>query len=476
MKKLLVLAFTLLSYGILSNLSYAQIMYQEVTNKKFGIGAYGRVGVDWNFEDGGSIGRRLNLNNMGSIGGRMEEQDYLELATALNFMPFKKRDSTIIYFQMRLSVFSRSLSLFGNSTTSTLGGLTIGMPEFYVAAKNINGKPISAWIGARLYRGEDVHIADHFYFNDHSGQGFGIEYKKTRFNAILVSSTDTSSTVPPYFYLNIKTGTPSLSLRGRWVYALEHDIQLKKNNQLTLLGEYHRLQDASEEDVPDSLDFLNYPADFGWVLGFRLNTQIPNMLEGSYNNLAVRYGARIANGGDGGLSRTYLTFGAPNLETESFGKAYSWAIVNNTLLNFSDKVSLQSYFIYTNSKGAASSNDMAPTYFGREIYNKKEDFTVGGRLTNFITDKFHFLSELHYSQRRDGTEPLYTTVKVGIYPSFVPTGERNVWARPHLRFDFSLAWYNDYAMENLYSPYLEFMGEARWGYYFGVKAEWWIWN
>ena len=143
MKKLWVLAFKLLALEIFCISSYAQIIYQEVTNKKLGIGAYGRVGVDWNLEDGGSIGRRLNLNNMGSIGGRMEEQDYLELATALNFMPFKKRDSTIIYFQMRLSVFSRSLSLFGNSTTSTLGGLTIGMPEFYVAATNINGKPIS---------------------------------------------------------------------------------------------------------------------------------------------------------------------------------------------------------------------------------------------------------------------------------------------------------------------------------------------
>jgi maltoporin len=232
--------------------------------------------------------------------------------------------------------------------------------------------------------------------------------------------------VPPYFYLNIKTGCPSLALRGRWLYALEQDIQLNQKNQLTLLGEYHRLQDATDEDLPDSLDYLNYPGDFGWVIGFRINTLMPNMLEGSYNNFAVRYGARIANGGDGGLSRTYLTFGAPNLETESFEKAYSWAIVNNTLLNFSDKVSLQSYLIYTNSKGAAASNNEAPTYFGKYIFNKKEDFTIGGRLTNYITDKFHFLSELHYSQRRDGTQPLYTTVKAGIYPSFVPTGERSV--------------------------------------------------
>ena len=66
--------------------------------------------------------------------------------------------------------------------------------------------------------------------------------------------------------------------------------------------------------------------------------------------------------------------------------------------------------------------------------------------------------------------------KFGIYPTFVPTGERSVWARPHLRFDFSVARYNDYAKENLYSPYLSYVGPKQWGYYFGVKAEWWIWN
>lgn len=462
---------------MLPYLTGAQIMYQEVTNKKIGIGAYGRVGIDWNFEDGGSLGRRLNLNNMGSIGGRMEEQDYLELALALNFMPFKKKDSTIIYFQMRLSAYSRSLSFFGNSTTSSLGGLTFGMPEFYVMAKNINGRPVSVWIGARLYRGEDVHIADHFYFNDHSGQGFGIEYKKTRFNAILVSSTDTSSTLPPYFYLNTKTGTPSLALRGRSVWAIEQDLNLNRRNQLTILGEYHRLQDAgNQEDPSDSLGILNYPADYGWVLGFRINTMLSNFMEGSYNNLAIRYGSRIANGGDGGVSRSYLTFGAPNLITQNFANAYSWSIVNNTLLNFSDKVSLQSYLIYTHSKGAADTDNEAPTYFGREVFNKKEDLTIGARLTHYISDKFHLLTELHYSQRRDGTNPLNSMIKAGIYPTFVPTGERSVWARPHLRFVFSLARYNDYAMESLYSPYLQFVGAKQWGYYLGIKGEWWIWN
>ena len=53
-------------------------------------------------------------------------------------------------------------------------------------------------------------MADYFYFNDHSGQGFGVEYKDTRFSANFIGDRDTTRTVPPYFYLNIQSGTPSL--------------------------------------------------------------------------------------------------------------------------------------------------------------------------------------------------------------------------------------------------------------------------
>jgi len=49
---------TFISLHLIFNLlAVSQILYQEITNKKPGIGVYGRVGVDWNFEDGGSIGR-----------------------------------------------------------------------------------------------------------------------------------------------------------------------------------------------------------------------------------------------------------------------------------------------------------------------------------------------------------------------------------------------------------------------------------
>lgn len=159
--KVLKYAFTFVITSMTMLQTYGQIAYEYAGSNKVSVGSYGRVGADWSFVNGGSIGRRLNLNNMGSVGGRLEEQDYLEVASAFHFDP-KEGEKTIIRAQVRLSVYSNSLSLFGNSSTTSLGGLTISVPEIFVEAKNIGGKDLSVWVGSRLYRGPDVHIADHF--------------------------------------------------------------------------------------------------------------------------------------------------------------------------------------------------------------------------------------------------------------------------------------------------------------------------
>ena len=454
----------------------AQIAYDQVSNKDISFGSYGRVGVDWSFSDGRTIGRRLNLNNMGSIGGRLEEQDYLELAPSFHFKP-KKGDSTVINAQIRMSVYSNSLTTFANSSTSSLGGLTVAFPEMFVQARNIAGKDLNIWVGSRLYRGADVHIADHFYFNDHSGQGFGIEYKKTRFASIFVASTDTTSTVPPYFYLNIKTGTTSAELRQRNVLTLEQDIDFGKSSTVTFLGEYHRMPDGDSEVEIDSVEtIVNFPSDHGFVIGARHHMKFSKMKDGSFNDFSIRYGTRIANGGDGGLSKTWLTFGAPDLNSLNFKGAYSLSVVDQAVFNFSDVHTLNPYVIFTLSKGGASTNGLAETYFGKEVYNKKVDFTIGARDEYYISDFFHLITELHFSQRKDGYNPYANVVKFSVAPVYVPTGKRDTWARPHIRFVATVAKYNNFAKETLYSPYLQFAGAKSWGTYFGVKTEWWIWN
>ena len=67
-------------------------------------------------------------------------------------------------------------------------------------------------------------------------------------------------------------------------------------------------------------------------------------------------------------------------------------------------------------------------------------------------------------------------MKFSIAPIYVPTGKRDVCTRPHLRFVASVARYNDFVKETMYSPYLEFTGPKQWGNYFGVKAECWVWS
>jgi maltoporin len=60
--KYILTLFTVFVLGMQSVPS--QIAYDHITNKAVSVGSYGRIGVDWSIDDGRTIGRRLNLNNM----------------------------------------------------------------------------------------------------------------------------------------------------------------------------------------------------------------------------------------------------------------------------------------------------------------------------------------------------------------------------------------------------------------------------
>ena len=446
---------------------------QTTFNKMFSFGSYGRVGIGYSPSIQGNTSRQLNLLGQGSIGGRLEEQDYLELLGALHFKPTTiHKDTTIINVQARAAFYNAGAQFIGNTSSKSINGLTVSLPELYVEANNIMGSKWSVWVGAKFFRSNDIHIADHFYFDDHSSQGFGVKWNRSTFAMVFPSSVDTNASYPPYFYLNIVNGTPTLSLRQRTVAIGEQEFLLKNGGIIKLLGEYHRLADATPAERNDSA--LNYPADGGWVLGIKYNSTFKTKKEGSFNQLAVRYGHGIANGGDGGGSKTWLTYGAPDFATQKFGHAYSWALVEHFLLNLSNMFSLNGYALYTQSKGAAESMNKAPDYFGRPIFNRKTDFATGFRSFIYITNWFHLLNEASFALRKDGDQPAAEMFKFAIVPTFVPTAKRDPWARPHIRLVFSAARYNEFAQENLYSPYLQQTGSKKWGIYFGVKSEWWL--
>ena len=455
---------------LLAFINYVLSAQQPVTsNKGFSMGTYGRVGIAMG--DSVLYPRSLNLNGMGSIGGRMEEVDYLELATSFRFKPVTaSSDTTNIHVQARLAFYTTQGQLIGNVTSMSFGGITAALPELFAEAKNIMGSDWSVWIGARFFRGDDIHVIDHFYFDDHSGQGFGVQYKNTQLAIVLPGSVDTNSTVPPYFYLSIVNGTPVLGLRNRSVYILEHTIPSNRG-YLKLLGEYHRL---ARGDLQDTATRFNYPSDDGFVVGAKYRANLVTGISGSYTDFSIRYGTGIANGGDGGASRTFLTYGGPNLETQKFNNAWSLAITSSILWNLNRNYSINGYAVFTKSRGASDSLNKTPDYLGHVVFNRKTDFAIGARCTWYIRNWLHFLHELNFALRKDGSQEPAQMVKLSIAPTVVPNGERSVWSRPHFRLVYSLARYNKFAADNLYSPYLAQTGSKRWGQYFGVKAEWWL--
>ena len=454
---------------LLSSLTL-QAQQPVISNKHFSIGSYGRAGIARG--DNVQYPRSLNLNGMGSIGGRMEENDYFELAIALRFAPVSDAaDTTRITVQSRLALYTTQGQIIGNVTSNSFGGITAALPELFAEARNIMGTPWSLWVGARLFRGDDIHIIDHFYFDDHSSQGFGIQYRNTQFSIMLPAAVDTTSSLPPYFYLNIVNGTPTLGLRNRSVYIVEHTLPFEGGN-LKLMGEYHRLAKAT---LADSVAGLSYPADFGYVLGIKYKKNLSTHLPGSFFDGSLRYGSGIANGGDGGGSKSFLTYGGPDLETQSFGNAWSVAVTSSLLWNISNHYSVNTYGIFMKSRGASDSLNITSDYRGNLLFNRKTDFAIGARATWYIKDWLHLLHELNFSSRKDGTQDAAQMIKFSIAPTLVPNGKRDVWSRPHFRFVYSVARYNQFAADNLYSPYLAQTGSKRWGHYFGVKTEWWIW-
>ncbi|WP_449399514.1 carbohydrate porin [Chryseobacterium wanjuense] len=234
------------------------------------------------------------------------------------------------------------------------------------------------------------------------------------------------------------------------------------------MAEFHAVDKSGKHSVE------NYPSDYGWVLGAKLNSNLKTRLPGSFNQISLRYGSGIANGGDGGNTQTWRTYGALNEVTRTYKGAYSLTAVEHFLLNLSDRWSLNGYAVYTQSKEAQTVTTKAIDYYKREIFNKKSEFNTGIRATYYFNNWFHILSELHYAQRKDGTQDPASMVKFVLAPTIVPTAERSVWARPHIRLIAEVSRYNDQAMNTLYSPFLQQSGSKRIGTYLGVRTEWWV--
>lgn len=437
-----------------------------ITNPNFSLGTTGRIGVGLSPNGEGNMWKPLNLSGQGSLGGRMEQNDYLDLLPAIHFTPkIIGKDSTNVTFQVRLGMYSANGQFVGNVSSRSNNGLTFILPEAFVEATNILGSKWSAWAGSRFRRYDDIHISDYFYFDDHSAQGFGVKYKNTELTMLMPASTD-STGVYPYNYEVTVAGATNPAIRQRMVWIGEQSFHFKNNQTIKLLGEFHYVSKNS------AVASKNYPSDNGWVAGIKYNSPFKTVKPGSFNQISARYGSGIANGGDNGNTFTWATYGAPD-DNGKYTNAYSFTMVEHFLLNISNKFSINGYGVFTKSKGGSSSTNTDEYFNGKQLYNQKTDFVVGVRNFFYVTNWFHLIQEVHYAVRKDGDNPEASMWKFSLAPTIVPLGKRDPWSRPHIRLVGTVARYNDYARDHNYSPFLQ-INQKRWGSYIGVKTEWWL--
>lgn len=451
---------------LLFSFSVASMAQVVITNSNFSLGTTGRIGIGMSPNGEGNQWKPLNLSGQGSLAGRMEQNDYMDLLPAIHFTPkLDGRDSTNVTFQVRLGMYSANGQFMGNVSTRSPQGLTFILPETYIEARNILGSRWSAWAGVRFRRYDDIHICDYFYFDDHSAQGAGFSHKNTEIAIYMPASSD-SSGVYPYNYKVTVAGATNPAIRQRMVFVGEHSINFQNGSVLKLLSEFHHVAASSK------LASYSYPTDNGYVLGAKLNSPFKTYMPGSFNQLSVRLGTGIANGGDNGNTWTWATYGAPDTNGK-YTNAYSFTAVEHFLLNLTKKFSLNGYGVYINSKGGATSNDKALFFNGTEMYNRKTDFVLGCRTLFYATKWLNIINEVHYAVRKDGDNPEAGMWKFSFAPTIVPLGKNDPWCRPHIRLVFSAAHYNDFARDNHYSPYLQ-INQKSWGTYIGIKTEWWL--
>lgn len=109
------------------------------------------------------------------------------------------------------------------------------------------------------------------------------------------------------------------------------------------------------------------------------------------------------------------------MEKENYDGAYSVSFVENFFHEINQRNWIEAYLIGVASKGGADGNGLSPTFWDREVYNRKKELAVGFREAYQVKEYLRLLFEMHYAQRQDGDNDWASMTKLSFSPTIVPT-------------------------------------------------------
>ncbi len=353
--------------------------------------------------------------------------------------------------------------------------------NLFLQANNIGAKGVSAWVGSRMYRGDDSYLLDFWPLDNLNTMGGGARYDFANGRTFVAWHAGLNQPNTGYFK-QISTRTPALNQTGtttinvldrqKFITSLKvsHVVPRGKGGiKLVGYGEIHDVP-AGQRETEVKGTFESVPQDMGGVIGAQVGAFTGT--DASHVNLFVRYAGGVAAYGEFG-SPFQL---APNRTTE--GASELWITLSGNWETGPVGLMAAAYFrSFRNASPALDFSDV-------------DEGIVMARPHFFLADWGGIAVEASYqaqqrgiraqSQAPQGNQPIPPpsdsphmagVTRFGIIPFLNPAGKGS-YSRPQLRMMYVLTHRDDgaralYSRDDMFSL-------RTWEHFFGVGVEWWF--
>lgn len=346
----------------------------------------------------------------------------------------------------------------------------IALRNFYVEERGVLDPGLGAWVGSRMYRGDDIYLLDFWPLDNLNTVGGGLKFSFNEDRSFVAWHVGMNLVDDPFQRQSVlrpaaqnQPGTDDVPLldRPRTISSLKlsHIFPMgeKAGLKAVLYGEVHNLP-SGERELDDGRR-EDLPGDSGVVVGGQVGGFTGE--DATFANLFLRYSTGLA---------AYGEFATPQGTSESNDSSGAHELLIGLSANW------DSHWVSVLAGGYFRSfRDASPEKFR---FDNVDEGILVLRPQVYFSDHLGIALEGSYQAQQRGVlstvdnEPLMASLwRFGLIPFISPAG-RGSFKRPQLRLIYALTA-RDAGARSLY-PNTDPFARRQTEQFFGVGAEWWF--
>jgi len=426
----------------------------NATDAPFFFGSYGRVGVSTDGE--GGRGRDSTIVGWGP---RLTEGNYIELD--LGYRAYEGRDAEVTTL-VTLALGDRLFHYDGAFDAA------LAIRQAYVEGSELFGSGAFAWVGSKMYRGDDIYLLDFWPMDELNTIGAGAGWRDTRtelafhggFNRLEDDYQVDRAFVPANDF-----GAEEVEIldRQRTVLSAKAERRFGGGDtlglKLRLYGELHYLP-KGERPLPGGFSETEpLPDDRGWMVGAQLG--LWNFARRGHLNVWLRYASGLA-----AYDELAVPSGLDLNRRAAPADEYRLAVSGSSEHG---SVALQ-YGGYVRAFVDADGQE-ADFDDRQELALAVRPMLLLGTFTPGVEASVQ-LSRPNGLNPRTNAQETARVVQLGLVPAFTFGDDPGTYTRPQLRFVYSVSLLDE-AATALYAE-ADPRSTRDVVHFVGVSAEWWF--